>query len=257
MGFVLLGTLPHSGRSRGVIAPATDQAHLVEAMDGVLRRLGGTARVWRVDRMATVVEPASGDVQASFAPVAKHYGASVVACPPRRGNRKGSVEAAVRFATGRWWRTLSAGTVELAQAGLDRFWSTTGDARLRSPARIEEPPTALYATEDGLEHPGALQVLEVAVGRRQRPEVMRSPKPEMPGELDAYRADASLVEDLVQPPLVGALGQPEAALPVTEATAVRGDSALHLQLNPDVRAGKVNPRRHYLLHGAAEGRPFR
>jgi transposase len=140
VGYVLLGTLPHSGRSRGVIAPATDQAHLVEAMDKVLRRLGGTARVWRVDRMATVVEPASGDVQASFAPVAKHYGATVVACPPRRGNRKGSVEAAVRFATGRWWRTLSADTAEAAQGSLDRFWSTTGDARLRSPARIEEPP---------------------------------------------------------------------------------------------------------------------
>ncbi len=71
--YVLLGTLPHSGRSRGVIAPATDQAHLIEAMDGVLRRLGGTARRWRVDRMATVIVPGSADVQASFAPVAKHY----------------------------------------------------------------------------------------------------------------------------------------------------------------------------------------
>ena len=52
-----------------------DQAHLIEAMDGVLRRLGGTARRWRVDRMATVIVPGSADVQASFAPVAKHYGA--------------------------------------------------------------------------------------------------------------------------------------------------------------------------------------
>jgi len=136
----LLGTLPHSGRSRGVLAPATDQAHLIEAMDAVLRRLGGTARRWRVDRMATVIAPGSGDVQASFAPVAKHYGAVVVACPPRRGNRKGSVEAAVRFATGRWWRTLAADSPEAAQLSLDRFWSTTGDARLRSPSRIEDAP---------------------------------------------------------------------------------------------------------------------
>jgi hypothetical protein len=137
--YVLLGTLPYSGRSRGVICPATDQAYLIEAMDAVMRRLGGTARRWRVDRMSTVVVPASGDVQASFAPVAKHYGASVVACPPRRGNRKGSVEAAVRFATGRWWRTLSAEGPEDAQADLDRFWATKGDARLRSPRGIEEP----------------------------------------------------------------------------------------------------------------------
>ncbi|MGA3221562.1 MAG: IS21 family transposase [Acidimicrobiales bacterium] len=139
--YVLLGTLPCSGRSRGVLCPATDQAHLVEAMDGVLRRLGGTARHWRVDRMATVVVPATGDVQASFAPVAKHYGAVVVACPARRGNRKGAVEAAVRFATGRWWRTLSAESQEQAQVSLDRFWATKGDARLRSPRGIEEPPT--------------------------------------------------------------------------------------------------------------------
>jgi hypothetical protein len=106
----------------------------------VLRRLGGTARRWRVDRMATVIVPGSGDVQASFAPVAKHYGATVVPCPPRRGNRKGAVEAAVRFATGRWWRTLAAESPEAAQVSLDRFWATTGDARLRSPSEITEPP---------------------------------------------------------------------------------------------------------------------
>jgi hypothetical protein len=138
--YVLLGTLAHSGRTRGVLAPAMDQAHLIEAMDGVLRRLGGTARRWRVDRMATVIVPGTADVQASFAPVAKHYGAEVVVCPPRRGNRKGAVEAAVRFATGRWWRTLTADSPEAAQVSLDRFWSSVGDARRRSPARLDEPP---------------------------------------------------------------------------------------------------------------------
>jgi transposase len=138
--FVLLGTLAYSGRTRGVLCPATDQPYLIEAMDGVLRRLGGTARYWRVDRMATVVVPATGDVQASFAPVAKHYGAAMAVCPARRGNRKGCVEAAVRFATGRWWRTLSAETPEAGQVSLDHFWATTGDARLRSPGRVEEPP---------------------------------------------------------------------------------------------------------------------
>ena len=86
--YVLLGTLPHSGRTRGVLCPATEQPYLVEAVDGVLRRLGGTARYWRVDRMSTVVVPATGDVQASFAPVAKYYGAAIAVCPPRRGNRK-------------------------------------------------------------------------------------------------------------------------------------------------------------------------
>ena len=35
------------------------------------------------------------------------------------------------------------------------------------------------------------------------------------------------------------------------------DDEIYLQLNPDVRAGNMNARRHYLLHGAAEGRLFR
>ena len=41
--YVLLGTLPHSGKVRGVLAEKMDQAHLIEAMDEVMRRLGGTA----------------------------------------------------------------------------------------------------------------------------------------------------------------------------------------------------------------------
>jgi transposase len=137
--YVLLGTLSHSGRTRGVLAESTDQAHLIEAMDAVMRRLGGTARTWRTDRLATVIVPGSAKVQASFAPVAKHYGAIVTPCPPRRGNRKGAVECGVKFCCGRWWRTMTATTPAEAQVSLDRFWSTTGDARLRPPGRYVEP----------------------------------------------------------------------------------------------------------------------
>jgi transposase len=132
--FVLLGTLPHSSRTRGVLAESLDQAHLVEAMDAVMRRLGGTARIWRTDRLATVIVPGSRDVQPSFAPVAKHYGVIVEPCPPRRGNRKGAVEAAVRFTCGRWWRTMTAATPEEAQLSLDRFLAGPGDARARRTA---------------------------------------------------------------------------------------------------------------------------
>jgi len=137
----LLGTLAYSGRTREVLADSMDQAHLVEAMDAVLRRLGGTARKWRTDRLATVIRPGTADVQASFVPVAKHYGAIVVPCPPRRGNRKGAVECGVKFMCGRWWRTMTAATAADAQVSLDRFWSTTGDARLRPPGRYAEPGT--------------------------------------------------------------------------------------------------------------------
>jgi hypothetical protein len=100
-------------------------------MDAVLRRLGGTAHVWRTDRLATVIVPGSRDVQASFAPVAKHYEAVVEPCPPRRGNRKGSVESSVRFVSGRWWRTMTAKNPYDAQRSLDVFLATIGDARER------------------------------------------------------------------------------------------------------------------------------
>jgi len=134
--YVLLGTLPHSSRVRGVLAPSLDQAHLIEAIDAVLRRLGGTARDWRTDRLATVIVPGSGDVQPSFAPVAKHYGVTIRPCPPRRGNRKGAVEASVRYLCGRWWRTLTATTMVEAQASLDRFCATTADARPRGATTV-------------------------------------------------------------------------------------------------------------------------
>ena len=137
----LLGTLAHSGRTREVLCESMDQPHLIEAIDGVLRRLGGTARRWRTDRLATVIRPGTADVQASFAPVAKFYGAIVVPCPPRRGNRKGAVECGVKFMCGRWWRTMTATTPEEAQVSLDRFWATTGDARLRPPGRYADPDT--------------------------------------------------------------------------------------------------------------------
>ena len=55
----------------------------------MLRRLGGTARAWRTDRLATVIVPGTADVQASFAPVAKHYGAIVVAVPAPAGEPQG------------------------------------------------------------------------------------------------------------------------------------------------------------------------
>ena len=46
--FVLVGVLSHSGRFRAWVSSSQDQAHLVEGIDGVLRRFGGTARRWRM-----------------------------------------------------------------------------------------------------------------------------------------------------------------------------------------------------------------
>ncbi|MFD0203767.1 MULTISPECIES: helix-turn-helix domain-containing protein [Saccharothrix] len=114
---LLVGAVAHSGRWRAVLAEAEDFPHLVEALDALVRKLGGVTRVWRFDRMATVCSPASGRITAAFAQVAKHYGVRSVVCPPRRGNRKGVVEKANHSAAQRWWRTLADDvTVAAAQA---------------------------------------------------------------------------------------------------------------------------------------------
>lgn len=57
--YVLVGALSFSGRCRAVISEGMTFGHLVDAIDGVLRRLGGTPRAWRTDRMATVVHPST------------------------------------------------------------------------------------------------------------------------------------------------------------------------------------------------------
>ena len=135
---VLVGVLSHSGRFRAWISSSQDQAHLVEGIDGVLRRLGGTARRWRVDRMATVLVPGSDRIQRSFVGVAKHYGVGVDPCPPRRPNRKGVVEKAIHYLSQRWWRTAAVDSLAQAQDSLDRFCETTGDRHRRAGSTVGE-----------------------------------------------------------------------------------------------------------------------
>ena len=164
--YVLLGTLPHSSRVRGVLAESLDQPHLIEAMDGVLRRHGGSPRVWRTDRLATVIVPGTRDVQPSFAPVAKFYGVVVEPCPPRRGNRKGAVESSVRYVCGRWWRTMTATTPAGAQSSLDAVCAGPADARARRTAAGEATTVgALAAAEPLLALPAAPYPATVIVSR--------------------------------------------------------------------------------------------
>jgi transposase len=148
MAHLLVGSLAHSSRWRAVLAPAMTQPHLVDGLDRVARKLGGLTRTWRFDRMATVCDPGSGRVTASFAGVAKHYGVAVAICPARRGNRKGVVEKANHTAAQRWWRTLPDDvTVEQAQASLDEFCRLRGDTRRRSTAEGKVTVADLAATE--------------------------------------------------------------------------------------------------------------
>jgi transposase len=144
---LLVGSLVHSSQWRGVLAPAEDQPHLIEALDAVVRRLDGLTRRWRFDRMATVCHPDSGRLSASFGPVAAHYSVGVDICPSRHGNRKGVVEKANHTAAQRWWRTVADElSPAQAQADLDRFCVRVGDAR---PRRVEGARTTVGALAAG------------------------------------------------------------------------------------------------------------
>jgi transposase len=154
--FLLVGSLSHSSRSRGWFCGSDDQAHLIVGIHEVLQRLGGTGREWRVDRMATVIRPGTDQVQRSFVPVAKHYGVTVVPCPPRHGNRKGVVEKNIDFITRRWWRTARVTSMAEAQASLDWFCVEIADRRRRGDTTVgaaadAEPlltlPAAAYPAE--------------------------------------------------------------------------------------------------------------
>jgi transposase len=158
---VLIGALAFSGKARAVICEGESFPHLAEAIDGVLRRLGGTTRAWRTDRMATVVTPGTDRITGQFAQLAKHYGVQVWVCPARRPQRKGVVEAAVKYITRSWWRTAPVSTLGQAQADLDRWALAVSDRRKRRDATIAE----LAAQEPLLALPAMAFPAVLEVGR--------------------------------------------------------------------------------------------
>ncbi len=72
--------------------------------------------------MATVIDPHTGHLQPTSLRSPSTTRSGSTPAPPRRGNRKGVVEAAVHFLTQRWWRTARLEDAAGAQASLDRFW---------------------------------------------------------------------------------------------------------------------------------------
>jgi transposase len=136
--YVLVGALSHSGRFRAVFCEQMTFGHLADAAHRVLVGLGGTARVWRTDRMATVVVPGTDRLTVDMAHLAKHYGVEIAVCPPRRAQRKGVVEKAIQYLTRSWWRTARAGSPAEAQASLDRWSVEVADRRARPDGTVGE-----------------------------------------------------------------------------------------------------------------------
>lgn len=163
--FVLIGALSHSGQFRAVFCEQMTFGHLAEAVHRVLVGLGGTPRVWRTDRMATIVIPGSDRLTVDAANIAKHYGVQIAVCPPRRAQRKGVVEAAVKYTTKSWWRTAQISTIAEAQLSLDRWSVEVADRRVRAGGMVgqlgaAEPLTVLPP----LAYPALISV-ERKVGR--------------------------------------------------------------------------------------------
>jgi transposase len=145
--YLLVGSLAHSGVWRAVLSPSMDIPHLLAAMTTLLGLLGGLTRVWRFDRMATVLHPTTGDLTPMFAGFAKHHGVQPVVCRPRSGNRKGVVEKNNHTAAGRWWRNLpDEVTHEQAQASIEAF-ALRQDDRRREDTGGKTTAKAMFAAE--------------------------------------------------------------------------------------------------------------
>jgi transposase len=145
--YLLVGSLAHSGVWRAVISPSMDLPHLLAAMTTLLALLGGVTKVWRFDRMTTVLKAGTDDLTPMFAAFAKHHAVQVVACRPRSGNRKGVVEKNNHTAAGRWWRNLPDElTHEQAQASVEGF-ATRQDDRRRASETGSTTAATMFANE--------------------------------------------------------------------------------------------------------------
>ncbi|MFC9330837.1 IS21 family transposase [Kitasatospora sp. NPDC057015] len=118
---LLVGSLTHAGRWRAVLAENEEFPHLVEAMDLVLRRLGGTAGVWLFDRRSPVCSPETGRVTPALVEVARYYRAEIgwSSC---QSNRRTTEDVSPGFSAQHWWRTVGRDTpLQAAQDSLDRL----------------------------------------------------------------------------------------------------------------------------------------
>ncbi|WP_051966047.1 Mu transposase domain-containing protein [Kitasatospora mediocidica] len=146
---LLLGSLTRSGRWRGALAENDDLPHLVEAMEHVMRRLGGTAECWWVDRTPAVYCPTSERVTPAFRQVARYYGVRAELLPGD-GRRPPTCERAARS----WWSAVAddAGldeardSLERLAAGLDSGARVVDNALAGSWTSGAEPLRELPAT---------------------------------------------------------------------------------------------------------------
>jgi hypothetical protein len=112
--------------------------------------------------MATLVEPGSNRLRPEAAELAKHYGVTVTVCPPRRAQRKGVVEAAIRYLARSWWRSARIADLAEAQRSLDLWCIEVADQRRRGALNVGQSVAAeLLLPLPTTSYPAELRVEQV------------------------------------------------------------------------------------------------
>lgn len=127
---LLMGALTRSGHWRAAIVAIKDLPHTVQAVDQVLRRLGGTGQRWLFDRTPPVCSP-TGKLTTGFQEVATYYGATLAIRP--KAHPPSPVVRAHRSVLHHWWATAASDLGTLAaQGSLDRLAERSDGRRQRT-----------------------------------------------------------------------------------------------------------------------------
>jgi hypothetical protein len=118
---LLVGALARTGRWCGALTDSEEFPQLAEAVDRVLRRLGGTGGVWRFDRSLAAYSPSTGKVARAVAQLAEHYGVAI-GLPPAQDDRGVLPDTELRSLAHDWWSTMEGDTgIPTAQERLDQL----------------------------------------------------------------------------------------------------------------------------------------
>lgn len=116
--YLTVGRLGTSGRWRSVLSDSDGFPYVVEAIDEVLRRLGGTGSRWILDPSVFTDARTAGRNLREFAQVAEHYGTSIENGPAQGGRGNSLSEEDLRQIMCAWRTISSTCPLRVAQ---DRF----------------------------------------------------------------------------------------------------------------------------------------
>ncbi|RAG85740.1 IS21 family transposase [Streptacidiphilus pinicola] len=143
--YLAVGRLGTSGRWRSVLTESDGFAYMVEAIDEVLRRLGGTGARWILDPSVVADTRTAGRNLRELASAAEYYGASVETAPPRGERGGGLSEEDLRQIMCAWRTISSTCPLRAAQERFDQLGRRldTRRAQTAQPRGAERAPSLL------------------------------------------------------------------------------------------------------------------